>query len=119
LISQADASVKETKDKVDQGERSITSLDGRFITLMESVSTLTDTLDHLKSVSENQLEGSKSIELSIDNVSKLTQSNTSMAQEIAASCQEQVAITESLSQASEEASSMAEHLNNLISKFKL
>jgi len=119
LIGQADAYVKDTKDKVDEGERSITSLDGRFVTLMTSVESLTDALDHLKTVSENQLEGAKSIEASIDNVSGLTQSNTSMAQEIAASCEEQVAITESLSQASEEASSMAEHLNNLISRFKL
>ena len=119
LIKEADGYVKHTKVRVDEGEASVVSLDGRFVTLMEAFTGLNKALDTLKTTSQGQLEGAESITNSVASVKSVTHENTSMAQEISAACEEQVAVTESLSQASEESSAMAEQLRELLSKFKL
>ncbi len=55
----------------------------------------------------------------VENSTKSSKNNATMAQEISAAAEEQAAVTEALSGAAEESSEMAVTLNEMIQRFKL
>jgi len=119
LITEANRNADSAKSNVDEGEATIQSLDGKFLSIIEGFENINSQISELNNISSNQVVISDEISKSMDDISSKSTSNTSMAQEISASAEEQAAITESLSQASEETSAMADELTSLVARFTI
>jgi len=119
LINKANQNVNTTKVHVDEGEETIRSLDGKFMNIIETFDTLNKFVTDLEKISKDQVGISEDIKVSIEASANHSVQNSTMAQEISASAEEQAAITETLSGAAEESAETAMTLNELIQKFKL
>ena len=119
LIYLADGYVNTTKTFVDLGETSIKSLDGKLTDIIKSFKSLDGDIINLDSISKDQVNISDRIRNYIESVCKTSGANAIMSQEISGSAEEQAAVMDSLSQASEELSAMAETLNKMIAKFTI
>lgn len=119
LINTANHNVNTTKVHVDEGEDTIRSLDGKFMNIIETFDTLNKFVTDLERISKDQVVISEDIMVSVETSANHSVQNSTMAQEISASAEEQAAITESLSSAAEESAETAMSLNELIQKFKL
>ncbi|MBI9014076.1 MAG: methyl-accepting chemotaxis protein [Clostridiales bacterium] len=119
LINKANQNVNTTKVHVDEGEDTIRSLDGKFMNIIATFDTLNKFVADLEKISKDQVIISEDIMASIETSATHSVQNSTMAQEISASAEEQAAITESLSSAAEESAETAMSLNELIQKFKL
>ena len=119
LINKANQNVNTTKAHVDEGEETIRSLDGKFMNIIETFDTLNQYVTDLEKISKDQVGFSEDIKVSVEASANHSVQNSTMAQEISASAEEQAAITETLSGAAEESAETAMTLNELIQKFKL
>lgn len=119
LIEEVNESINRVKNHVDTGSDTINQLDGKFLEIIASFDTLNQSIDTLSDISNQQVEITDVITSKVNEITEMNQGNTSSAQEISASTEEQTAITENLTKASEETSLMANHLNELIERFKL
>lgn len=119
LINTANKNVNTTKVHVDEGEDTIRSLDGKFMNIIETFDTLNKFVTDLEKISKDQVVISEDIMASVETSANHSVQNSTMAQEISASAEEQAAVTESLSTAAEESAETAMTLNELIQKFKL
>jgi methyl-accepting chemotaxis protein len=119
LITATNTNVNTTKVHVDEGEETIKSLDGKFMNIIETFDALNNYVGALEKVSKDQVVISEDIMENVENSTKSSKNNATMAQEISAAAEEQAAVTEALSAAAEESSEMAVVLNEMIQRFKL
>ncbi len=119
LINTTNTNVNTTKIHVDEGEETIKSLDGKFMNIIETFEALNNYVGKLEKISKDQVVISEDIMENVENSTKSSKNNATMAQEISAAAEEQAAVTEALSGAAEESSEMAVSLNEMIQRFKL
>lgn len=111
--------MKTTADEVKAGDHTIQQLDCQLTKLFGVFGDLSVHLRDLNGRACNALSEVEGIREAVASVGASAASNVVRGHGISTSCQEQICITESLSQAAEEASAMAQNLDSLLGQFIL
>ena len=91
--------------QVENGKKVVDSAAGSLHRVVESAQKIADTIDHISQESQNQSQAIDKVTSSMDQISTVIQKNSAMAEESAA--------------ASKELSEQAQHMKELIDKFKI
>jgi methyl-accepting chemotaxis protein len=118
-INSAVQSMKKSNEAVRNGVEKARETDGAFLTIVNSVSNISESIGKIVEVTDQEVASSDKILNLIDTVATLSENNTGSSEEVAASIEEQSALLESIASGSQELTAMASLLNDMVEKFKV
>jgi len=117
-VEAADSMKAGTKE-VAEGAKIVNEVGNALIEIVQAAQNASQMVSQIASATVQQLEGTKKVATSVDEVAAISRQSSSAAQEATASTQEQIASMQELSVNSQELSRLATDLKELVSKFKL
>ncbi|OEH85192.1 hypothetical protein BHU72_06175 [Desulfuribacillus stibiiarsenatis] len=113
------ASMDGNKKQVSIGIENIRNVEEMFKEILSTITEVSRQIEELSAVSEEMSAGTEEISASVHELANIAKESANNTQNIAASSQEQLAIMEEVTKAAETLESMADELNQLVSRFKV
>jgi methyl-accepting chemotaxis protein len=111
--------MQRSKSEVDIGVAVVSETDKSFIDIINAIDTITEHVNEILNITQDEVASSNKVVKLIDDISTITETNSTNSKNVALSTDEQLKSIESLTATAEETSAMAEELTVLVEKFNL
>lgn len=110
-------SMNHGKDAVENGVKVVNETDQSFIGIIRAVEDMVKDIKEIVEITKDEVATSDQVIKLIDTVATITEATSANGEEVAAATEEQLAAVQTLAATAEEASSMANSLDELVRKF--